>query len=282
MEKVACTPSIGADVEWFLYDEDEAVVVPACGLIGGTKEEPLPLAGMPEGFAIQEDNVMVEWNIPPAERWDAFYHNIIDGIEAVREHVSEKTEGKYIVEPFNEWTFKPSQLRSDQAKTFGCEPDFDAYLGGVQRRDGARDILGNVRTCGGHVHLGGDFQCPDFVAALFAEFYIGVLGYLPMDFNSTRQKWYGQPGVYRPKPYGIEYRTPDNMWTEETSSVEYVALYAMKCAQFLTNTPGDELQQMFRKFPWVRLREYMSGKQRGMNGLRKELVQIAKDIGLPT
>jgi hypothetical protein len=196
--------------------------VPACGLVGGTKEDPLVLENCAEwgDYAVQEDNVMVEWNVPAANDWEEFFGSI--------------------------------SLRSDQAKTFGCEPDFDAYLGGQQRRDGAMDILGNTRTCGGHIHLGGDFQCPDFVAALF-------------------------PGVFRPKPYGIEYRTPSSVWTSDERTMEYVSIYAMKCSAFLTETPAEELQRMFRTFPWLKLREYMMTDDRE---LRRELIFAAANVGI--
>lgn len=277
MDKIPCLPSVGADVEWFLYHKTYGTVVPACGLIGGTKEEPLDLGG---GYAVQEDNVMVEWNVPPAERWDMFYHNIVEGIDLVQNHIAENLGKEYKMVCRSENLFEPIDLESDQAKTFGCEPDFDAYLGGVQRPDGARDILGTYRTCGGHIHLGGDFQCPDFVAALFAELFIGVFAYLPMDFNTVRQKWYGQPGVFRSKPYGIEYRTPDNQWTKDRGLIEYVAMHAYACAEWLTNTRADELQRIFRLIPWVELRRYMSGEKRSQQQ-RKMIYAAAVEAGVP-
>ena len=112
------------------------------------------------------------------------------------------------------------------------------------------NVRGNVRTCGGHIHLGGDFQCPDFVAALFAELFLGVFGRLPMNFKSVRQRWYGQPGIFRSKPYGIEYRTPDSSWTSDTSYMEY-----------------------------IELRRYMSGERRD-SGTRNFLIESAKAAGI--
>lgn len=275
MDKVPCTPSIGADVEWFLYNTEQKEIVPVCGLVGGTKEEPLDLD---DGYAVQEDNVMVEWNIPPATRWDSFYHYVQEGIDRVQNHIQFRVGPEYKMRCQHEHTFTPLQLQSDQAKTFGCEPDFDAYLGGVQRPDGAGAVLRNTRTCGGHIHIGGDFQCPDFVAALFTEFYIGVLARLPIDYKSVRQRWYGQPGIFRSKPYGIEYRTPDNQWTSSNTSIELVSLYGHKVAEFLTETSATELQMMFRRFPWVTLREYMSGVKRTVQ-IRQDLIEKATHLG---
>mgnify|MGYP003511945562 CR=1 FL=1 len=50
--------TIGADPEMFLYSETEEKFVPVCGLVGGTKKEPIPVTK--EGHSLQEDNVMVE------------------------------------------------------------------------------------------------------------------------------------------------------------------------------------------------------------------------------
>ena len=275
MEKIPCTPSLGADPEWFLTDA-EGQALPACGLIGGTKEEPLALGG---GFCVQEDNVMVEWNIPASDSWETFYHNINDGIEAVDDHVKRKVGKDYGITAYHEWTFSTADLASEQAQTFGCEPDYDAYLGGVMRQDGAHNVLGNTRTAGGHIHVGGDFQCPDFVAALFAELAFGVFASIPVNPNSTRAQWYGRPGIFRSKPYGIEYRTPDNTWTGDTVTVEGVAMYGMRLAEYLTNNSADKLQSVFRQFPWVQLRAYMDGSKRSYR-TRKHLIELARAAGV--
>ena len=36
--------------------------------------------------------------------------------------------------------------------------------------------------------------------------------YSPIEPASGRQNWYGQRGVFRPKHYGVEFRTPSNSW----------------------------------------------------------------------
>ena len=64
---------VGADPELFLLDITTDQYKSAEGLIGGTKEEPVVISK--EGFAIQEDNVMVEFNIPPAKSSTEFVNN---------------------------------------------------------------------------------------------------------------------------------------------------------------------------------------------------------------
>jgi hypothetical protein len=280
MEKIPCNPSVGADVEYLLMNMETREIEPACGLIGGTKEDPLllesPRGG---GYAIQEDNVMVEWNIPAAESWDVLYNNILHAKDLVNDHVQLAVGPEYRAVCQQEHHFTPLQLDSEQARTFGCEPDFDAYLGGVQRQDGAAATIGNWRTCGGHIHIGGDFQCPDFVAALFCELYISVFGRAPIDYSTQRAKWYGKPGIFRPKPYGIEYRTPDNMWTDNPNHIELVGQYAILCAQYLTNTSADELQSTFRKIPWVQIRGYLDGTKR-TSTTRSHIIRACRNAGV--
>jgi hypothetical protein len=104
-------------------------------------------------------------------------------------------------------------------------------------------------------------------------------GYLNVKTDTVRARWYGQPGIFRPKPYGIEYRTPDNNWTSDTTSVESVAIYGMSVAEFLTNTPADRLQAIFRSIPWVEVRKYVSGEKRGAQA-RSRLINIAKRAGM--
>ena len=265
MRKIPCEPSVGADVEWLLYDLEKKEPVVACGLVGGTKEKPLSLG---EGYFVQEDNVMVEWNIPPAvDRWQDFNRNCEEAVDRVKDHIHKKLGQQYTIMPYQEYEFKEELLQSPQARTFGCEPDFDAYLGGKQRPDGAVAVLGNTRSCGGHLHIGGNFNCPDFVAALFMEMAIMVFGRVMPDHTTKRAQWYGQPGIFRSKPYGIEYRSPDAMWSRNQQRRDIVGIYAMKTAYWLTETPADRLQQTFRQIPWSEVRKYALGGTVDRNAL---------------
>ena len=56
---------VGADPELFLADKTGKKILSAIGKIGGTKENPIQVEKMHKGFCYQEDNVLVEYNIPP-------------------------------------------------------------------------------------------------------------------------------------------------------------------------------------------------------------------------
>jgi len=254
MKKIACAPQVGADVEFFCLTNEG--IIPVVGIIPGTKEKPYSKDVWKEGYGLQEDNVMIEVNIPPAMNHRAFATNMSKVKTYARRELQQRL-GVNEVSLSREVTnrFTKTQLDSPQAQLIGCDPDLNAYEGGIQRNP--PEEIGQTRSCGGHVHLGGDFKCPDFVAALFAEafyFYYGC----PIDAKSPRRNFYGAPGSYREKPYGIEYRTPSNLWATSGYS-ETVGMAMLHCAKWLTNSSATVIHRAFRQIEWDLLREAISG-----------------------
>jgi len=157
----------------------------------------------------------------------------------------------------SEYTFRPKDLTSPQAMNFACDPDFDAYAGGAERTN--LPDMGRLRTCGGHVHVGGDFKCPDWVAVLFFE--LGLYTQYGSEYvcpsTTLRKNWYGRPGTFRPKPYGIEYRTMGNWWSYSRSSAEDVGSTFFRTGTWLINTPSQIIQASFRKIQWSLLQKVL-------------------------
>lgn len=282
MNKIPSDIAVGSDLELFLYDNELKKIVPCVGVLEGTKEAPHTPEGYAPGFAIQEDNVMVEYNIPPATHVGQFYEAMKLGRRMVLEELHRLYGNKYgLYMKSHTHRFNALDLQSDQSKTIGCEPDFDAYEGGSMRIN--PPAPGLDRSCGGHVHLGGDFKCPDFVSALFAELFIAVRGGYYAKANDPRAKWYGKPGIYRPKPYGIEYRSPNNLWAMSGAGMEIVGDLALRCARYLTETDAVTLQANFRKLPWLQVREYMLSNKRTDSSkmLRHEIIKQSTSAGVP-
>lgn len=64
--------TLGTDPELFLKKGDK--IISAIGKIGGSKSDPQPISDF--GHFIQEDNVAIEYNIPPCTNiTDWVYHN---------------------------------------------------------------------------------------------------------------------------------------------------------------------------------------------------------------
>jgi hypothetical protein len=244
---------VGSDIECFLWNNKEAAVVPCVDVLPGTKEAPHPI-GPGKGYAVQEDNVMVEFNIPPATTGPMW----ADYIDNAKQYVEEILPKDHSLLFESSMLFKPAQLQSDQAKLAGCEPDFNAYTGGKMRAPWNAEA--NMwRGAGLHIHLGGDFQAPDFVCALIAELMITIpLGLRP-DEDDLRAQFYGQPGIFRPKPYGIEYRSLGSVWAQDEYLLRDIGIQAHHVANYLTNTSALELQKAFRAFKqWHALREWFT------------------------
>lgn len=261
--------TIGADPEIFLQGNNNHIV-PCVGILPGTKEQPAPLPVNPEAltatygpmtkrfrdvllqkeiaeqFRVQEDNVMAEFNIPPVADYQSFDIAVLMAMGGVKK-MAVDAGLKLSKKPFH--TFTEDQLTSPQAQLIGCEPDYDAYNGGTIRNNAPAP--GTERSCGGHIHVGGDFNCPDFVACLFIE--ASIISNVDL-INSNYNTWYRMPGSYRPKPYGIEYRTPSNEWIWTPRKRVNMGDVVLRTAQFLTRYEASRLQRNFRLVNWVELR----------------------------
>lgn len=257
--------TFGADIEHFIakkppqseyeqygYPYNPRDVVPCVGICEGTKDKPWRNEKWQTGFGLQEDNVMLEYNVPAVKTAKNFGNVIKKAQRYARSFLKEKDLVLVMDKTYHE--FHAAHLTSPQAETFGCEPDFDAYEMGRKRINVPN--FNNLRTCGGHLHIGGNFKCPDWVAVLMFEFV------LFHSFGSTwvlnpkdpRSKWYGRPGIFRSKPYGIEYRTLSNWWTQDAYNSTAIAQRLGTTAKTLIETPAQLIQNQFRTIEWTRLR----------------------------
>lgn len=215
---------IGSDPELFLVDA-QGKFISAVGLIGGTKYEPLPISMV--GHAIQEDNVSVEFNIPPADDCKEFIANI----DFVLSHLQHKVNA--IGLKFSQKaavSFDEDQLQTLEAQTFGCEPDYNAWT--LQPNPKPTTDDPNLRSCGGHIHVGTDLDRVQVVRAM--DMFLGVPSVL-LDEDNVRRKLYGKAGAHRPKEYGVEYRTLSNFWIWSTKTKEWVYEQTRKALEFVAN-----------------------------------------------
>ena len=181
---------VGADPEILLQVGRSSVIpepYPVCGLIGGTKEKPLPILDIePSGFAVQEDNVAVEFNIPPCKTSLDFVRHINKAVIWLKEKMEKLPkigDESLFLSTRNEARYKREYLNNPKAMEFGCSVDFDAYNSGheakqIDRQSIRDDSGGELRFAGGHVHLGWDVvpDIPPMVVAAFLDAYV----YLPV------------------------------------------------------------------------------------------------------
>jgi len=229
--------TIGADPELFLINNQQKLIS-VVGLIGGSKEEPMPIGN---GCAIQEDNVAAEFCIPPCTSADTF----ISSIQYALGDINSRAEnlGLSLATLTASASFDRDQLRTRQAQEFGCDPDYNAYTMRPNPRPKAKDKT--LRSAGGHVHVGTKHRHPDIIKTM--DLYLGVPSLL-IDKDEQRRQLYGKAGSFRPKPYGVEYRTLSNFWIWDKNTIHWVyhqvSTCIDKCVSFIENTTEEDRLQI--------------------------------------
>ena len=202
---------IGADPEFFIKKKYGGYTS-AVGLIGGSKWEPKKIDE--DGHAILEDNVAVEFNIKPASSFDEFrssIHKVLDHIRGILPGYEFSKESAV--------SFPQEELMTPEAQMFGCEPDFDAWRECVNEKPCADDK--NLRSAGGHIHVGSDLAINNPVAVIRAmDLFLGVPS-TQLDAGTLRRELYGKAGCFRAKSYGAEYRTLSNFWIFDDSLIQW-------------------------------------------------------------
>jgi len=225
--------TIGADPEFFVYDTQKEEIASAEGVIGGTKNDPRPLTDL--GHNVQEDNIMVEFNIPPASDEESFKRDIKIAVEAIDAQLPSNLISLIMSSAY----IDPIYLGTEQAKTFGCDPDYCVW---TMQQNNPPNSESELRTCGGHIHVGYDNpNAKDSVSIIKAlDLFLGVPSVL-MDSDADRRKMYGQAGAFRGKEYGVEYRTLSNFWLANEKLVAWVYKATIDAINFVNR--GNKIER---------------------------------------
>lgn len=230
----------GADPEFFVINKGEPMSVE--GLLGGTKYEPKPMEGLPEGFAMQEDNVAAEYNVPAATSAAEFAYNIQTGLFHIKDILKAKGLDIAVVSAMH---FYMDQLSTMQAKTLGCEPDWNIWLNKENLRPTPPPTL---RTAAAHAHFG--WHEPDreqqIAFGKMCDLHLGVPSVLATEPNE-RRSLYGKAGAVRFKPYGLEYRVLDNFWIANLNQSAHIFNTGVNIASKL-NSGGELLMDEVDRF----------------------------------
>lgn len=231
------TTTIGADPELFVTDEHG--IIPAVGMIGGTKEQPLPC----KCGALQEDNVLAEFNIDPCQTAEDFYEKVTTVMGCLRAAVINHTPGtSLVVQSSHDFDIDTLFMAGEQALRFGCDPDLNCWTGEMNP---APDGMATLRTAGGHVHIGYDNPDPatSFLVAKMCDYLLGVPSVI-LDGDKLRRGMYGQAGACRIKAYGVEYRSLSNFWLQSRDYCDWVFTQAKRAIEDL-----DSLDYLISKVP---------------------------------
>lgn len=216
---------VGADPEFFVEDM-QGNLKSIIGVLGGSKEHPIPVKELGKGFAFQEDNVLAEYNIPPAESektFSAFHQKMIN-------FLTKKLAESGLRPRWSASEIMPeSEMADPSAWVFGCEPDYSVWKLEINPRPQAENPL--LRSGGGHVHVGYRMTNAQKIhAARWVDANLGLWSVIN-DPDTRRRELYGKAGAIRFKPYGFEYRTMSNFWVPRLAATVYTRVaYALKMA----------------------------------------------------
>lgn len=224
---------VGADCEVFLKNP-RGWPVPVIGKLGGTKLDPKPIPEFGPGYAVQEDNVMAEFNIPAAGEVTSFVTSINKVLGWLHLYfkncgATDILDGPYFINISSSEVFTQQQLDHPQAQEIGCEPDANAWTDKLNSSPKENAIMKYLRTAAAHIHTSyvsvdpetGEQTYPTREAGLgFAQMQdltLGVGSILLDQEGKRRRAVYGKSGAFRFKDYGFgfaghEYRVLSNFW----------------------------------------------------------------------
>lgn len=216
--------TFGSDPE-FMITNKQGILKSAIGIVNGTKENRFDLG---KGHKAYYDNVLAECQIAPSQSAEEAIENFGECFKRYAKHIA-----PYIMKPQASAIYPESECQHDDAKKFGCDPEFCAYE--VMVCD-PPECTTTFRSGGGHIHIGfqNGVKLPEMTneekeiitwnriwVIRMCDLFIGIPSVL-IDHDPTskeRRKLYGGAGTHRIPPHGVEYRSLSNFWCAEPKKV---------------------------------------------------------------
>lgn len=234
--------TIGADPELFIVNTKTNKVVSAIGIIPGEKGKAYT-DGLPEGFGLQIDNILGEFNIPPVS---------LRNVRTITKHIefAKNFIDKYVkkINPDLGILCKASmyvdddQLLSEEAQLFGCNVDYNVYT--MSENPKPKGTETNLRTAGCHIHIG--YDTPNTMTSVelvkYMDAILGVSTVL-IDDDCERRKLYGRAGCFRITDYGVEYRVLSGYMISSPALIDFIAdatKTAIDCYNSSYGRPHDD------------------------------------------
>lgn len=230
--------TIGTDPEVFLFNTITKKYVPASRYFEDYgKSNPLDLGF---GYKVLKDNVMLEWNQPPADSLDDFINNTYQAINLIAQEINDASiEFKFE----SSVHLKDFEFVDESSKEFGCEPAYNIYDMENSPKENDKHRYG-----AGHIHIGFDKLNTDdklerFIRCLDYNLYVPMLN---IEGETRRNKYYGAPGNFRKTPYGIEYRSLSNFWLKDEELISFVYNGVQKSIEMFEEGVFISKEQVFQ------------------------------------
>lgn len=209
--------SFGSDPEFMLMKDGE--YYSAIAIVQGDITSRIEI----EGHQFYWDNVLAECAIKASFSKEEAVENFYQCFK----HYAELVKPYQLVTQASQ-NYPEKELLDFKCRVAGCFPDTCAYT--LKAMMPPKGIIENTsfRTCGGHVHIGAEILQSDkwesIIGVRLFDLFLGIPS-LFMDKDPTaakRRMLYGQAGRFRPKPYGLEYRSLSNFWLASPKLVELI------------------------------------------------------------
>lgn len=183
----------------------------------GTKKDPTML----DDIQLHPDSCGIEFTTPPVDNADQFVDAIKHSLDTVQGYID--TQLVFI----NRYDIKDilpalQAIAPDVARIImerGCDPDWFVPRPGAEgelRQVPWEAEPTTVMELGGHLHVDLPEHTPAHIAAT-------VMAHVLQPYHDTRtDSWYRKPAVYRPKPYGIEYRSLGAEWAASKTKARLI------------------------------------------------------------
>ena len=120
--------TIGSAPELFLINKKTGKVVSAIDKIPGSKDAPYK-DDMPEGFGLQKDNFLADFNIP-AVKSERMFVDCINFMKDIFRMRAQEIDPNLDIKCMASAKVPAKELKHPQAKEAGCDPDYCIYTEG--------------------------------------------------------------------------------------------------------------------------------------------------------
>ena len=237
---------MGSDPELFVFDKKLDKIVPACGLVPGTKTDPFEL----NNGTVQLDGTLVEIGPKPAKTLEEF----IQYTKGLLQEVQAILGDRYELRCGATAEYSPEDIESLPvgALDVGCDPQYSLRYNSLRCIE-LRPEQGIV-TAGGHLHLGWTEGQKLFDSVHLTDCYevTRTLNSLMNGYTGSlcgkevrRCKIQGAEGhgthfvvrqftPIRVKPYGVEFRKFSSYWLASEACLTYMWRSYMETLFYIT------------------------------------------------
>jgi hypothetical protein len=216
---------LGSDPELFIVNSRTNEIVSSIGLIPGEKGNPWT-EGLPEGYGLEIDNILAEFNIPPCKTKKEWIHHMNFMKNFIRQFVK-KVNPDYDLLHKASAHVNPEILNNPIAQLFGCSVSYNAYTEMPNPRPEGDKT--NLRSVGVHLHV--SYDDPNVFDNLnivkYFDAFLGIPSVM-MDHDTERRSLYGKAGDFRMCAYGVEYRVLSGYFLKDNDTIGFMWDQAMK------------------------------------------------------